>query len=201
MKTTILRQRITEDMQGAEPVASDAGLLRLAGFPVRPVFQQVAGCFGARGYTAATKSTSRRTKRSWRCSSIKVAVAGTSSISGSSYSEAARGISARSFPAPGTAMDLAGHLHRPPSPPPRQRRRQHQKQHLVERIGDLPLLPVVRQGLEIRQKNRRLPHHPGSRVPFRHRPILRPNSEDHDRFQPVVHLSREFSVDCPASSS
>ena len=58
---------------------------------------------------------------------------------------------------------------------PRQRRRQHQKQHLVERIGDLPLLPVVRQGLEIRQKNRRLPHRPGSRVPFRHRPILRPN--------------------------
>ena len=31
---------------------------------------------------------------------------------------------------------------------PRQRRRQHQKQHLVERIGDLPLLPVIRQGLE-----------------------------------------------------
>ena len=80
---------------------------------------------------------------------------------------------------------------------PRQRRRQHQKQHLVERIGDLPLLPVVRQGLEIRQENRRLPHRPGSRVPFRHRPILRP-IRGSTTIQLVVHLSREFSVDCPA---
>ena len=35
---------------------------------------------------------------------------------------------------------------------PRQRRRQHQEQHLLERIGDLPLLPVVRQVLKYERK-------------------------------------------------
>ena len=58
---------------------------------------------------------------------------------------------------------------------PRQRRRQHQEQHLVERIGDLSLLPVVRQVLKMRQENSRLLHRPTSRVPFRHRLILQAN--------------------------
>ena len=70
---------------------------------------------------------------------------------------------------PAEARDV-GHRLRP-----RQRRRQHQEQHLVERIGDLALLPVVRQVLEMRQENSRLLHRPSSRVPFRHRPILQAN--------------------------
>ncbi len=89
-------------------------------------------------------------------------------VRGRAVGEASKALQERTL-GPAEARNV-GHRLRP-----RQRRRQHQKQHLVERIGDLPLLPVVRQGLEIRQKNRRLPHRPGSRVPFRHRPILRAN--------------------------
>ncbi len=58
---------------------------------------------------------------------------------------------------------------------PRKRRRQHQEKHLLERIGDLALLSVVRQVLEIREEDSRLRHRPNSRVPFRHRPILQAN--------------------------
>ena len=94
---------------------------------------------------------------------------------------------------PAEARDV-GHRFRP-----RQRRRQHQEQHLVERIGDLPLLPVVRQVLEMRQENSRLPHRPNSRVPFRHRPILQANQRIATN-SALMRLSHEISVDCPGST-
>ncbi len=75
----------------------------------------------------------------------------------------------------------------------RQRRSQQQKQHLLERIGDLPFLSIVRQVLKMRQENRRLLQSPGRRVPFRHRPILQANQRtatDSD-FRSLV--TRKFS--------
>ena len=70
---------------------------------------------------------------------------------------------------------------------------QEQKQHLLERIGDLPFLSIVRHFPEMRQKNSRLLHRPNNRVPFRHRLILHANQRTatNSGFRPLV--TRNFS--------
>ena len=67
---------------------------------------------------------------------------------------------------------------------------QAQEQDLVERINDLARLPMVRHVFEISKKNRRLGQRRAITSRLSHRTILRPESEDVDRFSsnPFCHL-------------
>jgi hypothetical protein len=70
-----------------------------------------------------------------------------------------------------------------------QHREQAQEQYLVERINHFAGLPPIRHILEILEKNRCLGER--RKIPYRlvHRPILRLESEDDDRFSsnPICH--------------
>ena len=72
----------------------------------------------------------------------------------------------------------------------RQHGKQAQEQDLVERIDDLAGLPMVLHIFEIGEKNRRLGQRRACARRRVHRTILRPESEDVDRFSsnPFCHL-------------